>query len=193
MWRESFYAGVCRTPPFVEARQEKHRLKETWKLLHSYITNNYKEKKLPEYTAYAAEMVRYNFTLAVTRNTKKIAANELALLLVLVRLLHNRKHKAASKPERPGIPASACACRQKQLLYRIVYSRRFLFLCWCRIHTKRKTWISAVACVPSKRLLLWWIKYWTNCLYRLTYLKFNFLRLNRATGISPPVIWLLRK
>lgn len=24
-----FYAGVCRTPPFVEARQEKHRLKET--------------------------------------------------------------------------------------------------------------------------------------------------------------------
>lgn len=75
-------------------------------------------------------MVRYNFTLAVTRNTKKkIAANELDLLLVLVRLLHNRKHKAASKPERPGIPASACACRQKQLLYRIVYSRRFLFLC----------------------------------------------------------------
>lgn len=118
-------------------------------------------------------MVRYNFTLAVTRNTKKIAANELDLLLVLVRLLHNRKHKAASKPERPGIPASACACRQKQLLYRIVYSRRFLFLCWCRIHTKRKTWISAVACVPSKRLLLWWIKYWTNCLYRLTYLSYS--------------------
>ena len=158
-------------------------------------------------------MVRYNFTLAVTRNTKKIAANKLDLLLVLVRLLHNRKHKAASKPERPGIPASACACRQKQLLYRIVYSRRFLFLCWCMIHTKRKTWISATASVPYKRLLLWWIKYWTNCLYRLTYLKFIdgrenpstsgtrehssryqfFLRLNRATGISPPVIWLLRK
>lgn len=93
------------------------------------MTNNYKEKKLPEYAAYAAEMVRYNFTLTVTRNTKKIAANELDLLLVLVRLLHNRKHKAASKPEPPGIPASACACRQKQLLYRIVYSRRFLFLC----------------------------------------------------------------
>ena len=32
MWRESFYAGVCRTPPFVDARQEKHRLKETWKI-----------------------------------------------------------------------------------------------------------------------------------------------------------------
>lgn len=32
MWREPFYAGVCRTPPFVEARQEKHRLKETWKI-----------------------------------------------------------------------------------------------------------------------------------------------------------------
>ena len=32
MWRESFYAGVCRTPPFVEARQEKYRLKETWKI-----------------------------------------------------------------------------------------------------------------------------------------------------------------
>ena len=65
-------------------------------------------------------MVRYNFTLAVTRNTKKIAANELDLLLVLVRLLHNRKHKAASKPERPGIPASACACRQITLPNRIL-------------------------------------------------------------------------
>ena len=32
MWRESFYTGVCRTPPFVEARQEKYRLKETWKI-----------------------------------------------------------------------------------------------------------------------------------------------------------------
>lgn len=83
MWRESFYADVCRTPQFVEARQEKHRLKETWKIKSYFgtfvsvtsflynITDIYKEKKLPEYAAYAAEMVRYNFTLAVTRNTKK--------------------------------------------------------------------------------------------------------------------------
>lgn len=86
MWRESFYAGVCRTPPLVEAQQEKHRLKETWKIksyfgtfvsVTSFLYNRYlQRKKLPEYAAYAAEMVRYNFTLAVTRNTKKIAANE---------------------------------------------------------------------------------------------------------------------
>lgn len=74
-------------------------------------------------------MVRYNFTLAVTRNTKKIAANELDLLLVLVRLLHNRKHKAASKPERPGIPASTCVCRQKQLYLTESYTREDFFSC----------------------------------------------------------------
>ena len=32
MWRDFFYAGVCWTPPFVEARQEKHRLEETRKI-----------------------------------------------------------------------------------------------------------------------------------------------------------------
>ena len=88
-------------------------------------------------------MVRYNFTLAVTRNTKKIAANELDLLLVLVRLLLNilnRKHKAASKPERPGIPASACVCRQKQLYFTESYTREDFFSCTHAGYTqKRKT------------------------------------------------------